>query len=208
MARRPTTRSGRRAFTLVEVVLVLVVLALIAAVAWPSLQRSLADHRLRNAADMIRADWARARAEAMASGVAQRFRYALDEQTYWIEPCEDLASSAGERLSTDEIARPNGSSEFDRSRLPKDIAFVEGELIAESSEETWTDSTALPEDGETLMSENGESEPPIVFLPDGTCSSARLVLQNEYDRGIAVKIRGLTAISTVGQVFYIEEGLP
>ena len=200
MARRPTTRSGRRAFTLVEVVLVLVVLTLIAATTWPSLQRSLADHRLRNAADMIRADWARARAEAMASGVAQRFRYALDEQTYWIEPCEDLASSAGERLSTDEIAQASGSSESDRSRLPKDIAFVEGELVAESSEETWTDSTA--------PSENGESEPPIVFLPDGTCSSARLVLQNEYDRGVTVKIRGLTAISTVGQVFYIEEGLP
>ena len=55
-------RARRRGVTLVEVLLVLVVLTLIAAIAWPSLQRPFADQRLRDAADMVRAEWASARA--------------------------------------------------------------------------------------------------------------------------------------------------
>ncbi|MEA1952541.1 MAG: hypothetical protein U9N87_14265 [Planctomycetota bacterium] len=85
-----------RAVTLVEVLLVLVVLTLIAATAWPALERSFANQRLRDAADLVRAEWAAARAEAMRLGAARQFHYTPEEQTYWVDPCEDNTGSSGD----------------------------------------------------------------------------------------------------------------
>ncbi|MBN2217459.1 MAG: prepilin-type N-terminal cleavage/methylation domain-containing protein, partial [Pirellulales bacterium] len=69
----PVQPMDRRGVTLIELLLVLAILALVAATAWPSLERSLADQRLRDAADTIRAEWQHARAQAMSSGVAYQF---------------------------------------------------------------------------------------------------------------------------------------
>lgn len=197
----------RRGVTLIELLLVLAILALVAATAWPSLERSLADQRLRDAADTIRAEWQHARAQAMSSGVAYQFHYAPEDRVYWIEPCDDAA------LSSEPAAAPNAgasgqTSEADRQRLPDDILFVEGRVERESTENTSTESVDIARDSQDQVSDAGELNAPLVFSPDGTCSTARLTLRNEYDRDVTLSIHGLTAIAVVGEVSAAGETSP
>jgi len=200
-------RGTRHAVTLIEVLLVLVILVLIAATVWPSLERSLADQRLRAAADMVRAEWGHARTKAMSSGIAYQFCYTPDERTYWIEPCEDLQAPGGQSSSTQGNSRPAAQPEPDKQQLPEEITFLRGRA-SEQSPETMSADQTPPQDVVPPELENGESNAPIVFAPDGTCSSGELVLGNEYERGITVTIHRLTAIAAVGEIFNVEEGLP
>jgi prepilin-type N-terminal cleavage/methylation domain-containing protein len=82
----------RRAFTLLEVALVLAVILVLAAIAVPSIDSMYADVKLTAATDMIRARWADARARAIEEGRAYRFavmpgqgnfRVAPDTADYW-----------------------------------------------------------------------------------------------------------------------------
>ena len=205
---RQTRPPRRRAVTLMEVLLVLVVLTLIAATAWPSLERSFADQRLRDAADLVRAEWSGARAEAMRSGVAQQFHYTPEEQAYWVEPCENALGSSGEPASMDTNAPAGAEASYDRSVLPDEIYFHEGEAQSDASQAASADQSPQTEDIDAGPIEDGEPDTPIIFYPDGTCSSARLVLRNEYGRGITVTIRGLTGMSDVREIFCIEDRLP
>jgi len=169
-------RPARQALTLLEVLLVLAVLALLAAAAWPSLERSLADQRLRNAADVVRAEWSHARAKAMSSGVAQQFCHEPDGRGYWIE-----ARDEGTAVANADAAAPSAAAD----------GFADARRPGQSF---------LP-DGIFFFTENT----PIIFYPDGACTTARIVLRNENDRGIALSIRGLTAVSAVGEIFQLEE---
>ncbi|MEA1952542.1 MAG: hypothetical protein U9N87_14270 [Planctomycetota bacterium] len=66
----------------------------------------------------------------------------------------------------------------------------------------------MAESSDADVIEDGEADAPIVFYPDGTCTSSRLVLRNEYDRGITLTIRGLTGMSDAGDIFYVEDRAP
>jgi hypothetical protein len=191
---------------LVELLLVLAILALIAATAWPSLERSLADQRLRDSADMVRAEWQHARAKAMSSGVAYQFCYTAEDRTYWIEPCEDVDASA--EASASSGGGGSSSSEADRLELPEEVTFVEGKVGEPSAEGMASEEAPAMERSAVEVPEDGEPNAPVVFSPDGTCSSAELTLRNEHERSITVTIHGLTAIAVVGEVFDAEEGRP
>ncbi len=204
---RQVRRARPRAVTLIEVLLVLVVLVLIAATAWPLMQRSFASWRLRDAADLVRAEWAGARAKAMHSGAAQRFLYTPQEQTYWVEPCEDVLGSSDEQSSTAANAPADVESASRHSMLPDKIYFHEGQVQSDGSRTASADQTPKPAEIDPGMIEDGEPDAPIIFYPDGTSSSARLVLRNEYDRGITITIRGLTGMSDVREIFNIEDRL-
>ena len=197
---RAQDHGTRRAVTLIEIILVLAILVLVAAAAWPSIDRSLADQRLRDAADVVRAKWQHARAKAMSSGVAYQFCYSPDERTFWIEPCEDTTAA-------DVTANPSGTtSEADRSELPEQVTFVEGKVAGSSTETLPTDTSTTMEQSQPLEPETTEQNAPVIFSPDGTCSTAELTLRNDHDRVITVSIHGLTAIAVVGEVFNSEEG--
>jgi len=73
---------ARRAYTLFELLLVLVLLVLLAAIAYPTLDGVLATFRMTEAADMVRANWADARAYAMNEGRAYRFSVISAKATF------------------------------------------------------------------------------------------------------------------------------
>src|SRR5262245_2035346 len=84
--------TARRGYTLFEVLLVLAILVLLAALVAPSLEAMYGDYKVTAAVDAVRGAWAQARAEAMDKGVAYRFalvpgganyRIAPDTPDYW-----------------------------------------------------------------------------------------------------------------------------
>ena len=66
-----------RAFTLLEVVIVLVLVVILSGLAYNALMRPMAARRLQLAADQIRAEWVRARNRAMANGQTYCFQCEL-----------------------------------------------------------------------------------------------------------------------------------
>ena len=88
--------------------------------------------------------------------------------------------------------------------LPEDISFAAGQ--------TWVDSRAATFESSSpaIGAEQGEAgqSKPILFYPDGTTSSARLLLRNKQGRRIELALRGLTGVVTVGQLQSAEEQLP
>lgn len=207
---RTRWRFGRRqGLTLVEVLLVLGLLVILASLAGPLLDRPLANRRLRVAADALRTEWTRARNQAIAEGQTVRFQYALGERGYSIDH-EDGASSEFGGLSAlaggvttqvvEQARSPSnqllGDSENSLSgpMLPEGIIFLTVEVTDESEVSLGLDG------GQGARQDQALSCTPLRFYPDGTSSTARVVLQNEHERCIEVTLRGLTGVSSVGEI--------
>ncbi|MFH1269179.1 MAG: hypothetical protein ABIK89_25910 [Planctomycetota bacterium] len=205
VARERSFRRHRRAVTLLEVLLVLCLLVALASIAWPALERPLSNQRLRKAADVVRIVWARARVEAMSSGRTLVFRYAVEGDRYSIRPHDGPEFAAGAE-SADGFenridAQGQSAAMFGyEPKLPEGMTFLSGE----TDDDTRADSLAL----DTTSSDDGGlgwSEP-ILFYPDGSASTTRLVLKSQYDRCVELSLRGLTGVVTVSETFSAEGG--
>jgi type II secretion system protein H len=88
----------RRATTLLELILVMVILSTVLAIAAPSLRGFFASRRLDNAAAQILALTQLARSQAINEGVVYRLNFDTRDRTYWL-----TAQKAGvfERLDTE-----------------------------------------------------------------------------------------------------------
>jgi prepilin-type N-terminal cleavage/methylation domain-containing protein len=166
----------RGGFTLLELTLVLAVIVLLAAMAYPSLEAMYAEVRLTAAADQVRAAWADARAKAVEDGLPYRFavmpadgryRIAPDSGDYW-------AGGAGAAAPADADSPP-----LDREdALPKGVSFADDGLVGEGDEAAgWV----------TL----------VRFQPDGTASrDVEVVFTAAGCRPLQVRLRGLTGAVT------------
>ena len=189
---------GRRAMTLLEVLLVLCLLVILASMAWPVLERPLANQRLRQAADAVRTEWTRARVEAMSSGRTYVFSHGLESDAYRVGDLQN-AEYVPETVD-EEYGEACRSASY---ALPEGCQFVAGETRLDDRAEMAFGEEAAPEadaDG-TVWSE------PILFYPDGTTSDATVVLENEYHRRIELTLRGLTGVATVGELYESEDVL-
>jgi Tfp pilus assembly protein FimT len=197
---RSTRRSG---YTLSEVLLVLGVIAGVAALAQPALRSSLGDSRLRSAARQVRTELAKARLKAMQSGLAQCFRYQLDNGRFEVIPAEAMAeelngtfnsgdSSQQQMASLETTGPQNASSGLQpeaepaaakvvQQDLPDGVLFdpVEEHLTAAVDEEGWSD--------------------PIVFYPNGRAADATIRLRGERGAVVDVSLRGLTGVATASK---------
>jgi prepilin-type N-terminal cleavage/methylation domain-containing protein len=201
IANRTTKRRG---YTLSEVLLVLGVIAGVAALAQPALRSSLGDSRLRSAARQVRTELAKARLKAMQSGLAQCFRYQLDNRKFEVVPAETMADELNGSASADDTflqqtasldqtagsqtANSGLQSETEpavakvvQQDLPDGVMFdpVEEHLTAAVDEEGWSD--------------------PIVFYPNGRAADATIRLRGERGAVVDVSLRGLTGVATASK---------
>ena len=192
--RRETDPAVRRAMTLVEVVLALCLLVVLASITWPALDRPMADHRLRKAADVVRVQWSRARIKAISSGQTQIFRFAPETGRFLVEsqPGPEYADQAAATTLAAAAESTAVSGVIERA-LPDKITFVAGQTEYEARAEV------LASDTQNLPAECDWSDP-IVFYPDGTASTATLTLQNEHGRTIELFLRGITGLASLGNV--------
>src|SRR5687768_9399877 len=115
---RPSRSHSRRAFTLVEMLLVLAILVVVAAVVLPSFYRSLRDSTLRSAAEKVRTEWNRAHIKAMKTGRIQVFRFQPGGRKFQIEPyqaADDELNAAGGVNTFAPPAVPQGNDENEES---------------------------------------------------------------------------------------------
>jgi type II secretory pathway pseudopilin PulG len=206
----------------VEVLLVLAIVVMAAAVVTPSLQKTLRQQQLRRAADQVRIEWARAHIQAMKTGRIQMFRYRMGDRAFRIEPwiaddsgLEGATSDAtgfGPTATSDPslngglpgpVPLAGGSSVSDdgvpeRFKLPEGITFSAGDAVAESRAVRIED-TILEYERQTEWSR------PILFYPDGSSSDAFVVVGNEQQTGIRVELRGLTGTAKVSEIGTVDE---
>jgi prepilin-type N-terminal cleavage/methylation domain-containing protein len=189
----------RKAFTLIEMLLVLAIVVAIAALSAPAMRGMVQSARLRAAADTVRTEWTRAHVKAMKTGRIQVFRYESGGAKYSVQPWiagDDAIESSAPTTAGFEVADSSQDSANvgEGHELPEGTMFVRGDAAAESRslavEQTAMDSTQF----------ESEWSRPILFYPDGTTSDAFVVVANENERGIQVNLRGMTGTATLSEV--------
>src|SRR5947209_9100957 len=171
--------THRRAFTLLEVTLVLVIIVMLGAMAWPSIEAMYGDVRLSAAADQIRARWADARTQAIEEGRPYRFAVQMDGR-YRIAPDTSEfwgGGGTGDGNSPNETETPPIDLE---ESLPQGVKFSDGGLANAGD-----------------ASDAGGWVTIVRFQPDGTATQdVEIVFESDGCRPLQLKLRGLTGAVT------------
>jgi len=203
--------APRPAFTLLEVLLVLALLAAVAAMSAPVLTRTLDARRLRSAADEVRTEWARTRNRAMESGRTFVFRYQPASNVYTVQPwsaeedyleSSDLTALGLGTPVPGQTALPGAdplSTATTTRQLPERVTFAGSETVLDVRAELQTQEAAMA----GAIDEQWSA--PIFFYADGTASTARLALANERQQHILLSMRGLTGVVHVSDFLGAEE---
>lgn len=177
----------RRAYTLFEVVLVVAVMVILGALAYPRLDNLYSDFRLTQASDQVRACWAEARAHAMNEGRIYRFavvtnqgayRLAPDTAEFWSGANTPPAPAAGDSST------PTYSVE---DALPKGVRFA-----------MMDDLPASGQAGGGQAADSGPWTPVAYFLPDGSArEDVEIAFTASRAQPLVVRLRALTGAVTV-----------
>jgi prepilin-type N-terminal cleavage/methylation domain-containing protein len=176
--------AHRRGFTLLEVILVMTVIVLLAAMALPSIETMYGDVKVTAAADQIRGRWADARTKAIEEGRPYRFstqpdgkfRIAPDAADFW---------AGGSGTPSDSVA----ANDSDTPPLVLEDALPKGITFADESNSGGDNS------------DGGPWTTVLKFLPDGTASADKTItLQVDGCRPVQLKVRALTGAVTVDSI--------
>ncbi len=208
-ARNRDLLDRRRAMTLFEVLLVLVLLVVIGSLAAPLFEGSLSSIRLRRGTDQVLATWSQTRTHAIGGGTIFQFRFQPEGGKYRVDPwsggLEDAVlenaeaatlseSRSSESMSSEPVSSGNGADAIDPSdwnyeaSLPEKIIFSSAKSVSQDEFGQRT-ITRLDQDTTTKWSA------PILFFPDGTTSAASLLLKNEKQMFRRATLRALTGVA-------------
>jgi prepilin-type N-terminal cleavage/methylation domain-containing protein len=170
-----------RGFTLFELLVVLAIFMVVAALATPFLFRAFNGQTLRGGADVVRAEFDRARVQAIRTGNIYAFLYQRNTGDYTTAPLIDSYS-----LVNPSMANKIGESPHIKT-LPAKLVFAGSSVSDDARAQVASESGQLESAGMT----------PILFYPDGTSQDAYVFLQSEQGGRIRVYLRGLTGMSSV-----------
>jgi prepilin-type N-terminal cleavage/methylation domain-containing protein len=221
---RPAIEAGshghelRRAFTLLEILVVLSILVVLVSLSWPALLQYVGERTIREQAHAVRMELARTRTKAIDTGLTYQFRFEPGGGRYVVLPNDIPESEAaasgststppagatgagqggtavGLNSSTSTVPVVSGAMpskvQFEYLTGINDATGAEQTLATQTLPDEWL--TLLPQS--TLLRDVGWS-PAILFFADGTADDAQLVLIDEDDRRIEVTVRGLTGSVT------------
>jgi len=192
----------QRGFTLLELLLVLAVIVTMIGLAWPALRGSLGSARLHDAAKQVRVELSRTRLAAMEADAVYELQYSRDSGSYRVRRMLDLNPAAeGEECAlpaetdawddTSTSSDQGGLAGWAEFSLPEGVVFAAAALAAD--ERTVSTDAPLEVDAPLDWSE------PIVFFPDGTTSTAEVVLRNDRGDELVITLRGLTGVSQIAE---------
>ncbi len=201
--------SNRTAVTLLELMLVLALLVAFAGIAIPSFESMVSSRRLSQSIEKIRNEIMAGRVMAMRTGQAQVMRMTLQGKDYSISPwlggseAQDASAGAtlmqsGQAIQTQATSGGGATSTSESSGSTKQL----GEGIQFSTVETLIDSRnalVIQQSGGTVPTNGGSSQgdgsglsSPLLLYPDGSCTTAQIILADDRGRRMAIQIRGVT----------------
>ncbi|MDZ4852923.1 MAG: prepilin-type N-terminal cleavage/methylation domain-containing protein [Pirellulaceae bacterium] len=192
----------RRAFTLIELLLVLSILVVALSVAVPTYESMITARKIFNAAENVRLELQKARLEAIKTGQAQAFRCQIGQTQFsvqsWLKASDSVEASAGATIVTelgqafDTESTSSGVASDSVDPTAGQKAIEEGVVFATA--DILNDMRAMSEQtvSDSLQSSVSGWSQPILFYPDGSTTTAHVVLQDVRGRRMAVQIRGLT----------------
>ncbi|MEM9703263.1 MAG: prepilin-type N-terminal cleavage/methylation domain-containing protein [Planctomycetota bacterium] len=190
--RRPglTVRGG---FTLVEMLLVLVVLVTLATAVIPTATRFFGDYALKQSAEAVQNDLARARLDAVQQGVVYEFRAEAGGDRWVIVPASrepGLQGADGDTAPAVYVPVRSGT-------LAEGVTFAsDGTLAALTDRPEMDYFSGLPDASQLAQLQWSN---PIQFRADGTADDASVTLSDE-EGGLRVVVRGLTGAAAVEPV--------
>jgi len=208
--------NARRGFTLVELLLVLTLIVIVAAMAVPAFLGPIDDYRLLKSADLVRARWAKARNEAMRSGRTMMFRYQVQTGTFEIAPWqgeEDYLESSqllGSTLGA--TSTINAAPSANVATATSSLGYSKTEQLAENVTFAALAAVSNTRDvriQQAMQTQGGgaalQFSPPILFYPDGTSTTTRITLANKRQRFVIIQLRGLSGVAEVSDLLTISE---
>ena len=202
--------SHRTAFTMLELLLVLGVVAIILAVAWPNVLRLTGQQSLIDSSEKVRALAASARVHAIDSGLVYQFRYEPGGRHFVAVPFEREFESVGPN------ARGTGTAlgRFSKASgtLPEGVTFAAPTLLNSGNSGSASTTglgqklqatalSGLPDAGKL---ESISWSGPVLFQPDGSAGDAALDLVDRRNQRITVRIRGVTGAVSVSRLHQME----
>ncbi len=176
----------RRGFTLLEMILVAAIMAIFAALSYPSLESMYAAFQRDAGVDAVRAAFSEAQGRAVNEGRAYRFAILPGQGNFRVAPDTNEQWAGGSApAGQDNSTEPPYVQE---SVLPTHVRFgLSGSDAAPGNE------TAVPEGGV----DPSQWVKTAVFLPDGTAQDdAAVTLHTTGCRPVTLYVRGLTGFVT------------
>jgi prepilin-type N-terminal cleavage/methylation domain-containing protein len=178
----------RKAYTLMEVVLVCAIIAIVACIAFPTVMSMYSTYRLQAASDAVRSAWVRARSHATDEGRRYRFSVVPGKGNFRIAP-DSPEFWSGSNPEQD----PDNPAYILEDALPSGIRFsLEKNGQAVSGED----------DGESSF-DIGEVDPgkwvgTAYFEADGSAQEdVEITFTHEGSRPMILSLRAMTGIASV-----------
>jgi prepilin-type N-terminal cleavage/methylation domain-containing protein len=191
----------RRAYTLVELLIVLAVLTTVIGLAVPSLRNFSQRGYLQDAARQLRGQLLAARLQAIESASSKFFFYQPDSGIYMVtgaDEAPDPVQSAGDLLLADDVAEPAAADGWRSVGSAEELVLPSGVRFL-APDQPMVRGAA----GESPGRDGGWSEP-LVFYPNGRALNARIRLASER-YWIELTVRGLTGTVQLSPLQRLEE---
>ena len=205
----PQSRASKRsAVTLFELLLVLAILVAMAGVAIPTFASLVGSRRLGDSIVKLSNEIMAGRVTAMRTGQAQVIRMTLQGKDYsiapWLGGSEAQDASAGAtvmqsgqviqtKATTGGGAVSTSESAGSTKQLSEGVQFSMVETLIDSR-----NALAIQQSGGTVPTGGGSSQgdgsglsSPLLLYPDGSCTTAQIILVDEKGRRMAIQIRGV-----------------
>lgn len=201
---RPLAAASRSGFTLLELLLTLAVLAAITAVSIPHVGLLLGDRRLVRAGDQVQIEMNRLRVDAMRQGRVMMIEALTGGNSIRVKPFQSVADATEAIDQTgSQSALLAGATQGSVVTLAADQAERLVELPAEVTIESVgvvSAARAAEIEQASLADQSAGWSRPILFYPDGSTSTAAIVLRHPTVGQLTVQLRGITGQATVSQV--------
>lgn len=182
--RRLNRRALKQGMTLMELLLVVAIMVVIAALAAPSVQRTIARQTLRSGADRVRVAMGQARVRAIREGEEFAVFYMPDGGWFNVAPYAQYQEQSNLAARQQQNVENGVQTDFEDDMLPRGVKFAATESIVDARAAETMEATGAS--GTVKM---------ILFYPDGTSQDARITLQNQVNSVIDIELRGLTGIA-------------
>ncbi len=194
-----------RAFTLLELLLTLVILAAIASLAIPGASMLLGDRQVVRAGNQLQIEMTRMRVDAMRQGRVMMIEGMVDGNKFRTRPyfSQSDATEAIDAGGT-QTALLTGADQaatvavVDDPEAEKEIE-LSGDVQVQSVSVVSAARGAIIEQATQGTRSDGWSSP-ILFYPDGSTSTAAVVIADAKYGRVVVKLRGITGDVTVSEV--------